>query len=96
MKRNTLAWVVGGVVVLGLAAITMMLGRTLMPPKTTAQRIGTLVPYFLTWGMIWMTAVIAVIIAINLFWVGLNSRRRPTLVPPDPEPAPSTQDARLP
>ena len=74
MKRNPLGWILSAVAVLGVAALTFWLGQTLLPPRTTAQTVGTIVPWYLTWGLIWMTVVISVIIAGNLFTVGLNSR----------------------
>ena len=84
MNRNALTWILGGIAVLGVAAITLIVGQTLMPPKAKAQTIGTLVPWFITWGMIWMTTLIAVILAVNLFAIGLNSSRsHPTPAPPD-------------
>ena len=89
MNRNTLPWFLGGIAVLGIGAVTVMLGRMLMPPRTTAETVGTIVPWVITWGMIWMTTLIAVIIAVNLFMIGLNSRHGyPVPVPPDREPAP--------
>jgi uncharacterized membrane protein len=75
MNRTTLTWILAGLAVLGVAVVTVMLGQTLLPPRATAQTIGTLVPWYITWGMIWGTALIAVIIAINLFAVGLNNGR---------------------
>jgi hypothetical protein len=95
MKQNALAWIVGALAVLVVAAVTFWLGYTLLPTRTTAQTIGTIVPWYLTWGMIWMTLVISVIIAVNLFVVGLNGG--PALPTPvsDRQPPRSTPDARL-
>jgi ABC-type uncharacterized transport system permease subunit len=91
MNRNTIAWILSGIASLVVGAITVWLGRTLMPARTTAETVGTIVPWFLTWGMIWMTALIALIMAINLFAIALNSRHGyPVPVPPDSEPARST------
>lgn len=85
MKRNPLGWILSGVAVLGVAILTFWLGQTLLPPKATAQTVGTIVPWYFTWGLIWMTVVISVIIAGNLFAVGLNrgsTHPIPALLPP--------------
>lgn len=88
MNRNTLAWILGGIAVLVVGAITVWLGAALMPTRTTAETVGTIVPWFITWGMIWMTALIAVIMAVNLFAIGLSSRHGyPVPAAPDREPA---------
>jgi hypothetical protein len=75
MKRYSLAWILSSLAVLGVGAITLWLGQTLMPPRTTAATVGTLVPWFITWGIIWMTALIAVVIAVNILSVGLTGGR---------------------
>jgi uncharacterized membrane protein len=95
MKRNPLAWILGAVAMLAVAALTYWFGYVLLPTRTTAQTVGTIVPWYLTWGMIWMTVVISIIIAGNLFMVGLRSpSSNPTPVHPDRNHAPSP-DARL-
>jgi hypothetical protein len=91
MNRNTLVWILGGIASLIVGAITVMLGQALMPTRTTAVTVGTIVPWFITWGMIWMTALVGVIMAINLFAIGLSSRHGYSVpVPPDREPARNT------
>ena len=55
MKRNTLVWMLSAVAMVVVAGVTYWLGRTLLPPRTTAVEVGTIVPWYLTWGMIWMT-----------------------------------------
>jgi hypothetical protein len=73
MKRTSLAWTLGGIGVLAVGVITVLLGWAIMPARATAATIGTIVPWFITWGMILGTAVIAVIIAVNLFATGRGS-----------------------
>jgi hypothetical protein len=91
MNRNTLVWILGGIASLIVGAITVMLGQALMPSRTTAVTVGTIVPWFITWGMIWMTALVAVIMAVHLFTIGLNSRHGyPLPAPPDREPVRNT------
>jgi hypothetical protein len=85
MKRNAPVWILSAVAMLGVAALTYWFGYVLLPPRATAQTVGTIVPWYLTWGMIWMTVAISVIIAGNLFAVGLSSGRShpiPALLPP--------------
>jgi hypothetical protein len=85
MKRNTLVWILSAVAMLGVAAVTYWLGHTLLPPRTTAQTVGTIVPWYLTWGLIWMTVMTSLIIAANLFLVASGSESSqpiPALLPP--------------
>jgi hypothetical protein len=85
MQRNPLGWILGAAAVLGVAALTFWLGQALLPSRTAAQAAGTIVPWCVTWGLVWMTVLISIIIAGNLFAVGLNSGRSdsiPALLPP--------------
>ena len=90
MKRNPLVWILSAVAMVGVAAVTYWLGHTLLPPRTTAVTVGTIVPWYLTWGMIWMTVVISLIIAANMFLVGSgneSSHPVPAILPPsNPRP----------
>ena len=70
MKRSTFLWILSAIAVLAMGGITVWLGRTLLPPKATAETVGTIVPWYLTWGLIWMTMLIAAILAVNMFIVG--------------------------
>ena len=76
MNRNAVKWIVGAIAVLGLAAVSLILGMTLLPSRMAAQGAGTLVPWLLTWGMIWTTALIAVAIAGFLIVIGVSKVRR--------------------
>jgi hypothetical protein len=85
MQRNPLGWILSAVAVLGLAALTFWLGQTLLPPRADSQAAGTLVPWCVTWGLVWLTVLSAVVIAGNLAAVGLNSGGSdtiPALLPP--------------
>jgi hypothetical protein len=73
MRSNPIVWMLSAVAMLGVAALTYWFGYVLLPSKATAQTVGTIVPWYLTWGLIWMTVVISVIIASTLFRVGLGS-----------------------
>ena len=76
MNRNAVEWIVGAIAVLGLAAVTLILGKALLPTRLVAQGVGTLVPWFLTWCLIWTTALIAVVIAGQLIMIGVSKIRR--------------------
>ena len=73
MKRKSLAWTLGGIGALLVGVITVLLGWAIMPTRATAATIGTIVPWFITWGMVVGTALISVIIALNLFATGRGS-----------------------
>jgi hypothetical protein len=96
MKRNPLVWILSAVAMLGVAALTYWFGYVLLPPRATAQTVGTIVPWYLTWGLIWMTVIISVIIAVNLAMVGLGSpSSEAASALPDRDRARSTPDARI-
>jgi hypothetical protein len=74
MKQSGPRWIAAGVVVLGLAALTIWLGTAIMPSRATAQDVGTIIPWYITWAMIWATALIGVVIAANLLAIGISGR----------------------
>jgi hypothetical protein len=76
MNRNAVKWVVGAVAVLSLAPISVIFGMTLLPSRIGAQQRGTLVPWLLTWGLISLTALIAVALAGFLTVIGVSDGRR--------------------
>jgi hypothetical protein len=78
MQRNPLGWILSAVAVVGVAVLTLWLGLRLLPSRTAAYEAGTIVPWCVTWGLVWMTVLIALIVAGNLFLVGMN---RPTSNP---------------
>ena len=65
-----------GVAVLGLAALSFVLGINLLPARDVAQARGTLGPWVLTWGLIWMTALAAVTLAVFLIATSLGKAGR--------------------
>ena len=76
MNGNRAKWIVGAIGVLALAPVSVLFGTTLLPSRMAAQQKGTLVPWLLTWGLIWITAVIAVGLAGFLTVIGVGSVRR--------------------
>lgn len=40
-----------------LAVLSWIFGMSLLPTWAVAQEEGTLVPWTITWGMIWMTTI---------------------------------------
>jgi hypothetical protein len=75
MNRDAVLWLAAGIAVFGLAAVSLMLGRALLPPRMTAQTKGTLIPWVITWGMIWGTALIGIAVAGFLIVVGVGKIR---------------------
>lgn len=69
MQRSPV-WKVVALVVLALGALLVVFGMNLMPSQETAIAKGSIAPWRLTWGMIWITVVMTVILAGYLFTVG--------------------------
>jgi hypothetical protein len=57
------------IVVLALGAMLVVFGMNLMPTQTTAIAKGSIAPWRLTWGMIWCTVLMTVVLAGYLFTV---------------------------
>ena len=77
MNRDSVQWMAVAVAVLGLAAFSVVLGTNLLPPRTVAEAKGTLGPWILTWGMVWMTVLASVILAGFLVAISLGKGRQP-------------------
>lgn len=77
MSENGIAWILGAIVVLGLGASSVILGVNLMPTGAVLEsKLGTLAPWILTWGMIWITVLTAVALAGFLVATGVRKFRR--------------------
>jgi hypothetical protein len=63
MNRDSVRWIAIAVAVLGLAAFSVALGTNLLPPRAVAEAKGTLGPWVLTWGMVWLSVLSAVTLA---------------------------------
>ena len=64
MNPSSLLWILGAIAVLGLGAGTVMFGNALTPPMAEMQsKLGTIAPLIITWGMIWLAAAMAVLVA---------------------------------
>ena len=68
MNRSPL-WKVVAVVVLALGALLVVFGMNLMPTQEVAISKGSIAPWRMTWGMIWLTVLMAVVLASFLFGV---------------------------
>jgi len=76
MNRDAASWIIGAVVVLGLAALTLILGNSLLPASEVMRsKLNTVAPLIITWGMIWITVLMAVALACFLIATGLNKAR---------------------
>ena len=77
MNQGTLGWIVLGVATLGLSAAALIFGVNLLPPAATMQgKLGTIAPLVITWGMIWLTVVSGVGLAVYIFAYGAGKIRR--------------------
>jgi hypothetical protein len=63
-------WKLVAVIVLALGALLVVFGMNLMPTQETAIAKGSIAPWRLTWGMIWVTVLMTVVLAGYLFTVG--------------------------
>jgi hypothetical protein len=71
MNQGTFGWIVLGIVTLVLSAGALMFGVSLLPPAATMQgKLGTIAPLIITWGMIWLTVLSGVGLAIYVFAYG--------------------------
>jgi uncharacterized membrane protein len=70
MNRNV--WILAGIVVFVLAAVSVMLGMGLVPPKEIAQERGTVAGWWLVWTVIWMTVLSAVTLGVFLVAAGVG------------------------
>jgi hypothetical protein len=76
MNRNGGAWFVAAIVVFGLAVLAVVFGLHLVPSRETALAKGTIVPWYLVWGMIAATAAMAVFLAGFLASTAFNAGKR--------------------
>jgi len=71
VPRYPLLWLLSALGVLVLAGLTLWMSVAIMPPLADTIEIGTQVPWFLTWGLIALTIVMALLIGWNLIKTGL-------------------------
>lgn len=69
MKNPSPVWKLVAIVVLALGALLVVFGLNLMPTQETAIAKGSIAPWRLTWGMIWITVLMTVVLAGYLFTV---------------------------
>ena len=77
MNTGTLGWIALGLVTLVLSAGALLFGVSLLPPAATMQgKLGTIAPLIITWGMIWLTVVSGVGLAIYVLAYGTGKVTR--------------------
>jgi hypothetical protein len=76
MNRNGGVWFLAAIVVFGLAVLSVVFGLHLVPTRETASAKGTIVPWYLVWGMIWATTAMSVFLAGFLASMALNAGKR--------------------
>jgi hypothetical protein len=65
------------VVVLGLAASSLVFGMNLMPSsESMMQKLGTLAPWRITWALIWITALTGFVLSAFLFAAAAGKMRK--------------------
>src|SRR6185312_13258943 len=73
MNQGALGWILLGIVMLVFSAAGLVFGVSLLPPAETKQsKQETTVPLILTWGMIWVTTLSGVVMAIYILAYGLG------------------------
>jgi hypothetical protein len=76
MNQGTLGWILLGLATLGLSALTLVFGVNMLPASESMQgKLGTIAPLIITWGMIWITVAMGVVLAIYVFAYGLGKVR---------------------
>ena len=76
MTRSALGWIIAAIIALGLGTTSVVLGLNLVPSLTTAQETGLLAPWILTWFLIALAVISAMIIAGFLVVYSFTSERR--------------------
>ena len=69
---HAVKWIISALAVLALMGICLAVAITLLPPGAVAETKGTLVPWLFTWGMIWATIAMGVVIAGYMVGIGLG------------------------
>jgi hypothetical protein len=77
MNQGGLGWILLGIATLGLAAVIVIFGSNMLPASESMQgKLGTIAPLVITWGMIWITVVMSIALAIYVFAYGLGKITR--------------------
>jgi hypothetical protein len=77
MNQGSLGWILLGMAVLGLSALALVFGVNMLPPTENMQsKLGTIAPLIITWGMIWITVAMGVVLAIYVFAYALGKVSR--------------------
>ena len=71
---NRAALVIAALVTFGLAIAVIILGQNLILPLPVAAERGAGVPWYLTWGMVWVTVLSAV--ALGGFLIASTVRKK--------------------
>ena len=78
MNQGGLGWILLGIATLGLAAVDpdFRLEHAAGERKRCRASWGRSRPLIITWGMIWITVVMSVVLAIYVFAYGLGKVNR--------------------
>jgi len=75
MHQSKIEWVSYAVVVLALGVGGVLFGYNLLPEMSVAEERGVVIPWMLTWAMVWMTLVTAIVIAWYVIRTGGGPER---------------------
>ena len=72
MGGNRVQWIVLALVVVGLAALGIVLGMTLVPTRDVATERGTVAGWWIIWSVIGLSTLMALAVAAFLLAAGLG------------------------
>ena len=64
---NPVKWYVSGIFTLVMSVVSVLIGMSILPTAAIAQKKGIFIPWLATWGMVWITALVGVVIARGMF-----------------------------
>jgi hypothetical protein len=75
MSRNAVESIVFAIAAVATGAVAVIFGLNILPSAPDAMiKTGTLMPYYLIWAMIWLTAIAGGVLAVFLVANGLKER----------------------
>jgi uncharacterized membrane protein len=73
---NRIAILLTAMVVFGIAVANVILGQRLILPLPVATERGAGVPWYISWGMVWVSVGCAVVLGLFLITSTLRAGRR--------------------
>jgi hypothetical protein len=63
MNQDRAEWITYAIGAIVLAVVAVLFGMGLLPDRAAASGRGVLMPWLLTWAMIWMTVASGIVLA---------------------------------